>query len=166
MSNRLRRLAAKSLAVALLAATLFVADSLTSPSPAEARCVGVNHPAKSDLRWGPTYIRVTETPAAGTCNGNQTYTTTLRKESIDDYCAELWIKDGNEPWTNYLEVCLYHEEIRNWSYRDVNGNSRFYQQFCLRGRSPGVFPQLVCGWGTEIGYSVGAGSPYGTNYGF
>jgi len=63
MTHRLRRLAARFLAISLLAATLYAVDSLASPRPAEARCNGVNNPVWSNFVWG--YLRASETPSAG-----------------------------------------------------------------------------------------------------
>jgi hypothetical protein len=69
MLHRRHRLAARFFAIGLLAATLFTVDSLASPSPAEARCTGVNNPVKSTFRYDRVAVQVSETPAAGTCTG-------------------------------------------------------------------------------------------------
>ena len=163
MINRLRRLAARFLAIGLVAATLFTVDSLASPSPAEARCGGVNNPLWSYIAWDG--YAASDSPGAGTCNGNQIYTGVLKDVQIDGYCVQVWIRDGNEPWTNYFDrVCGYGNEV-TFQYHDINGNSRFYEKFCLVAQTPGVFPERVCGWGTAVGYSI-VDSPYGINYGF
>jgi hypothetical protein len=57
MIHRRRRLAARFLAVGLLAAPLFTVDSVTSPRPAEARCNGVNNPVQ--VQRGRSGIRDT-----------------------------------------------------------------------------------------------------------
>jgi hypothetical protein len=73
MLHRGRRLAASLLGVGLLAATLFAVDSLTLPSPAEARCMGEGNPVYSWFSHAGA-VRASETPGAGTCNGNNVYT--------------------------------------------------------------------------------------------
>ena len=60
MTHR-RRLAARFLTISLLATTLFAVDSLASPSPAEARCMGVKNPVTSWFAYGGIQ-RVSETP--------------------------------------------------------------------------------------------------------
>ena len=72
MLHRRRRLAAGFLALSLLAATLYTVDSLASPSPAEARCTGEGSPVYSWYRYAGDLV-ASETPGAGTCNGNNIY---------------------------------------------------------------------------------------------
>jgi hypothetical protein len=86
MLDRRRRLAARFLAIGLLAAMLFTADSLSLPSPAEARCTGVGNPVRSTFSYGGG-VAVSETPVSGTCNGNQLYTEVIKDERADGYCV-------------------------------------------------------------------------------
>lgn len=164
MLHRLRRLTARFLAIGLLAATLFTVDSLASPSPAEARCNGEGNPVWSNFVWG--YLRASETPTAGTCNGNNTYTGVLKDERADGYCVSVWFQEtGTGGWVTPSggTVCgNNHESTFSWT--DRNGNSYVYEQFCVERESTG---ELVrCGWGTQSAPPSQYGGPYGVNHGF
>jgi hypothetical protein len=159
MLHRLRRLAARLLAVGLLAATLFVADSLALPSPAEARCAGVNRPVRSTFTVD--VLRAYDSPLSGTCNGNQVYGAILYDARGDGFCVEVQFKETGIAWTRpaYGLACggsSYFE------WRDRNGNSYSYQRFCIWSRVTG---SVYCGWGDR--FSAGYGpSPYGVNSGY
>jgi hypothetical protein len=85
------------LAVSLLAATLFTVDSLASPNPAEARCQGVNNPVTSWMNYNG-YKRVSETPAAGTCNKNDLYAGVLKDERADGLCVVVEFEIPGQAW--------------------------------------------------------------------
>ena len=154
MSHRLRRLAARFLALSLLAATLFAVDSLASPSPAEARCTGVSHPVTSLFAWNGGSERVSETPTAGTCNRNNIYTGVLKDTRADGYCVSVWFKETGIEWTQAPGgyVCG-SGSTSTFQWEDLNGNSTVYQQFCIE--SPSV---AICGWGNNTGgYATNSG---------
>ena len=157
MPHRRHRLAARLLAIGLLAATLYTADSLALPSPAEARCTGVNNPVYSWFAQVPGSVSASETPAAGTCNGNNIYTGVLKDEKTDGWCARVRFRETGLPWITYGEVCGNGNTDR-FEYHDQHlNNSRAYQQFCLyRETNP---DQFFCGWGNEP-------DGFATNWGF
>lgn len=155
---RRRRLAARLLAISLLAATLFTVDSLASPSPAEARCNGVNNPVKSTFSYGG-YVVASETPRAGTCNGNNTYTGVLKDERADGYCVHVQFMEAGNPWlppNPYGNVCGAGKTT-TFDWDDVNGNSYVYQHFCIVRSSNNDL--VACGWGSTI-------NGYGVNHGY
>jgi len=162
MSHRHRRLAARFLTISLLAATLFTADSLASPSPAEARCDGVNNPIWSNFVWG--YLRASETPSAGTCNGNNVYTGVLKDERADGYCVSVWFKGEGYPWVSPSggRVCGAGN-TSTFQWIDRNENSYVYERFCVEESSTGNIP--ICGWGNQPPGNLND-SPYGVNHGF
>jgi hypothetical protein len=148
MLHRRRRIAARVLAVGLLAATLSAVDSLTFPDTAEARCAGNGNPVNSTFSYNGT-VRVSDDPVTGTCNGNQLYTADLRDRSADGNCVSVQFMETGIGWTTAASTCGGTERFE---WRDRNDNSRVYQRFCLVQAG-------VCGWGTVIG-------GYGTNYGY
>ena len=148
MLDRRRRLAASLLAVGLLAATLFAVDSLVLPSPAEARCMGEGNPVYSWFSYGGGVV-ASETPVAGTCNGNNVYTGVLKDTRADGYCVSVWFNDAGQGWYQAPggQVCGYgNTSTFQWS--DRNGNSTVYEQFCIEP----VTAQgdlVACGWGSN-----------------
>ena len=162
MAHRRHRLAARFLAISLLAATLYAVDSLASPSPAEARCTGINQPVKSTFVVGGRTV-ASETPLSGTCNGNQLYSGVLRDESADGYCVAVQFKETGIGWTPpspATQVCGDGDAL-TFEWRDRNSNSYVYQRFCIQPLSGGSY---ICGWGTGVG--TYQSSPYGVNQGF
>jgi hypothetical protein len=160
MLHRRHRLAARFLAISLLAATLYAVDSLASPSPAEARCTGVNQPVQSTfIVSGRT--RVSETPVSDTCNGNQLYQGVLRDEAADGYCVAVQFKETGIDWTYPVGYVCGSDNTRSFEWRDRNSNSYVYQRFCILPQSGGGY---TCGWGTGVGNYEN--SPYGVNQGF
>jgi hypothetical protein len=161
MINRLRGLAARFLAVGLLAATLFTVDSLASPSPAEARCKGVNTPVYSWFSPGEG-VAASETPGTGTCNNNNIYSGTLKDEKSDGYCVYVLFMEAGHPWvTGRTRVCG-NGNTGTFQWEDVNGNSRVYQKFCLQTLNPPY--ESICGWGNDVefpGHDV-----YALNWGY
>jgi hypothetical protein len=154
MLHWLRRLAARFLAIGLLAATLFAVDSLTSPSPAEARCNGVNNPVTSNFYYGS--LRASETPGAGTCNGNNVYSGVVKDESQDGYCVSVWFKETGINWTRAGKVCTAGN-TSEFHWTDRNGNSYVYERFCMEPASDPSLP-MICGWGSDKdGYGVNHG---------
>jgi hypothetical protein len=148
MSHWLRTLAVRFLAISLLAATLYAVDSLASPSPAQARCMGVNNPVYSWFAYSGA-VRVSETPAAGTCNGNNTYTGVLKDERQDGYCVSVKFRETGTTWIRVGYVCgAGSTDTFEWNdlYLD---NSRAYQQLCVHRASDGV--EVACGWGNDNG---------------
>jgi hypothetical protein len=144
MLDWLRRLAARFLAIGLLAATLFAVDSLASPSPAEARCIGVNNPVTSWFAWDGAK-RVSETPGAGTCNENNIYSGVLKDESADGYCVSVEFQETGISWTRAPGgyTC---GATSTFQWNDSNNNSYVYQRFVLlRGR-----PRSVTSQATEL----------------
>ena len=82
MLHRRRSLAARFLVISLLAVTLFAVDSLASPSPAEARCIGVGNPVSSWFApFGDGVTRVSETAGFDTCNNCLLYTSPSPRDS-------------------------------------------------------------------------------------
>jgi hypothetical protein len=155
MIHRRRRLAARFLAVGLLAAALFTVDSVTSHRPAEARCNGVNNPVKSTFSYGG-YVRVSETPGAGTCNGNNIYTGTIKDERADGYCVTVKFKEAGFDWMipDDGTAC---GGTSTFQWHDINGNRQAYQQLCI---SNGATGEAYCGWGDKQGnqyYALNSG---------
>ena len=148
MSHRGRRLAARFLAIGLLAATLFAVDSLASPSPAEARCKGINTPVYSWYGFAET-VRASETPGAGTCNSNNIYTGVLKDEAADGLCAQVLFMEAGIGWTPAVPggVCGYGN-TKSFQWRDRNDNSFAYQKFCLQKVNP-PYTVVGCGWGWD-----------------
>jgi hypothetical protein len=134
MMHRRHRLAARFLAIVLLAATLYAVDSLASPSPAEARCTGVNQPVKSTFIVGGRTV-ASETPLTGTCNGNQLYQGVLRDESADGYCVYVQFKETGIDWTPAVPPGALCGGSASFEWRDRNDNSRVYEWFCIQPRS-------------------------------
>lgn len=159
MLDRGRRLAARLLAVGLLAATLCTVDSLALPSPAEARCAGNGNPVVSSMSYGGV-VRVSEDPVTGTCNENQTYTAVLEDRSADGNCVHIFFRETGDTWRPVASSCG-GPGVR-FTYVDNNGNSRAYEMFCLVRDAP-PYPIVACGWGTSAG---AFGQYFGTNYGY
>jgi hypothetical protein len=158
MINRRRRLAARFLAIGLLAATLFAVDSLASPSPAEARCTGVGNEVRSTFSYGGG-VAVSETPVTGTCNGNSLYTAVVKDTRADGYCVRVeFFETGYPFWFSPAGsyVCGYGN-TSSFEFRETNDNSRAYERLCLSPQDD--FDNKICGWGTVRG-------DYGTNWGF
>jgi len=159
VTHRRRRVAARFLVIGLLAATLFTVDSLTSTRPAEARCNGVNKPVWSYYDYSG-YLRASETPGAGTCNGNQVYTGVLKDERADGYCVSVWFMEAGTAggWIRAPggHVCGAGS-TSTFQWKDGNGNSRVYQRFCIEQLTTGIL--VGCGWDS-------APDGYGTNYGY
>jgi hypothetical protein len=148
MSHRCRRLAARFLAIGLLAATLFTVDSLASPSPAEARCKGEGNPVYSWFNFNQV-VRVSETPAAGTCNGNDIYTGVLKDEAQDGYCVSVWFEIPGQGWFLPLggNVCGAGN-TSTFQWNDTNDNHQSYERFCIDKASNHEIVQ--CGWGNVV----------------
>jgi hypothetical protein len=149
MSHRLRRLAARFFAISLLAAALFTVDSLTSPSPAEARCIGEGNPVYSWFNPGGG-VAASEIPGAGTCNGNNIYTGVLEDERSDGLCVAVQFKETGIDWTTAPggTVCGTGN-TSTFQWNDRNNNSYVYQRFCVGG---------ICGWGNNVnGYAANSG---------
>jgi hypothetical protein len=158
MTNRRRRLAARLLAVALLAATLTTVGSLTSPTPAEARCDGPGREFRSTFSYGGK-LRASETPLNGTCNENNNYRGILKDESQDGYCVSVWFREGSDPWIQAYNgrVCgVGNTAAFDWVDGYLN-NSRAYERLCIEDPLDGFL--VACGWGSEL-------NAYGTNWGF
>jgi hypothetical protein len=161
MLHRGHRLAARVLAVGLLAATLYAVDSLAFPDTAEARCAGTGNPVRSTFSYAGT-VRVSETPVTGTCNNNQLYQGILKDEYRDGRCVSVLFKEADMVDWEIAETVCGVGETTPFEWRDRNDNSRVYQTFCAV--DPGANPAAVCGWGTQASTIVGR--YYGTNYGF
>jgi hypothetical protein len=157
MRHRRRRLAASFLTIGLLAATLYAIDSLALPSTAEARCMGVNNPVTSWFAWNGSK-RVSETPGAGTCNGNNIYSGVVKDELADGYCVEVQFKETGIDWTipDGGAVCG-SGNTSSFQWNDLNNNSYVYQRFCIWPISnPAV--TTACGWGNDTGgYAANSG---------
>jgi hypothetical protein len=165
MSHRGRRLAARFLVLGLLAATLFAVDSLASPSPAEARCKGVDTPVYSWFSPGEG-VAASETPGTGTCNGNNIYSGTLKDEKSDGYCVYVLFMETGTGWLTPDSdppgrVCG-NGNTKTFQWTDFNGNSRAYEKFCLQTLNPPY--ESICGWGNDVefpGHEV-----YALNWGY
>jgi hypothetical protein len=162
MLHRRGRLAARFLAISLLAATLFTVDSVTSPSPAEARCVGVNNPVRSTYSYSG-YLRASDTPGAGTCNNNDIYTGVLKDERADGYCVIVQFEITGQGW--FLPtppgsgIVCGAGQTKTFQWNDTNNNHQANQRFCIQQASNGTI--VACGWGSDS--SSGAKA---LNYGF
>jgi hypothetical protein len=158
MTHRRHRLVARFLAIGLLAAMLSVADSLTFPDTAEARCLGQGNPVRSTFSYGG-FVQVSESPGAGTCNGNNIYTGVLKDEQPHDpECVRVRFKEAGMPnWVTPSggTTC---GGTSTFQWHDRNGNSRVYQQFCIYSS---VTSFSACGWSTFIGNAF-----YSTNHGY
>jgi hypothetical protein len=162
MSHRgRRRLAARFLAIGLLAATLYAVDSLASPSPAEARCKGVNTPVYSWFSPGEG-VAASETPGTGTCNNNNIYSGTLKDEKADGYCVYVLFMEAGHPWVNAGSRVCGNGNTGTFQWEDVNHNSYVYEKFCLQQLNPPY--NSICGWGNDVefpGHDV-----YAVNWGY
>jgi len=155
MISRSRRFGTSLVALGLLAATLFAVQSLATPGTAEARCNGVTKPVRSNFVWGGVE-RVSETPRTNTCDGNQTYTATLRDEAQDGYCVSVWFEDAG--YISRSSAVCGNGNYLVFASTDINGNSYSYEWFCVHPAShPGDI--AACGWG-------GAVDGYGVNHGY
>ena len=167
MTHQLRRLTARFLAIGLVAATLFTVDSLAAPAPAEARCVGQGNPVYSWFRWNNAAVQASDTPAAGTCDGSNIYTGQLKDEAQDGYCVSVWFREAGLNWTlpdSGPNILCGAGNKATFSWRDRNGNSYVYQQFCLHRASN--LENVRCGWGDADAGPSPTGGPYGVNSGY
>jgi hypothetical protein len=161
MLHRRRRLAARFLAIGLLAATLYAVDSLAFPDSAEARCVGNGNPVTSTFSHGGN-VRVSETPLDGTCNGNNIYRGTLRDKDSDGNCVAVRFKETGTDGKWITPVGGNSCGLPStFEWHDHNGNSRVYQTFCIWNKE--TLKDVACGWGTSSGKE---GEFFGTNYGY
>ncbi len=130
-------------------------DELADDSTAQARCNGNRNPVTSHLVVSGT-VYVTEVPAAGSCNANNTYQGYFRS-SFNGWRASAWIQN-NGSWTGW-----YGGFNTNWyyySYQDNNSNS--YIHLCLDNGS-----YYYCGWGSNwSGNFYPNHTHYGLNHGF
>jgi hypothetical protein len=160
MLHRRRRLAASFLTIGLLAATLFTVDSMTFPGSAEARCTGVNNPVRSNFIYGGVE-RVSETPRAGTCNGNDIYTGVLKDERQDGYCVSVWFHITGQGWflpdPGGAGIVCGAGNTSTFEWDDTNNNHQAYQRFCIQRASN--MEIVACGWGNQI-------NGQGLNHGF
>jgi hypothetical protein len=155
MLHRHRRLAARLLAVSLLAATLYAVDALAAPSPAEARCKGVNTPVYSWFSPGEG-VAASETPGTGTCNNNNIYSAVVKDEKADGYCVWVLFRETGTPWRTVGSRVCGKGNTTTIQYEDFNGNSRADQKFCLQTLNPPY--ESICGWGNSIeGYALNWG---------
>ena len=152
MLHRRRWLAARFLAVGLLAATLYTVDSLASRRPAEARCAGNGNPVRSTFSYGGT-VRVSETPVAGTCDGDNIYRGTLKDERGDGNCVSVWFWEASIGWHRAASTC---GGTATFQWDDRNHDSRAYEELCIYNDNTGF---SACGWGTQE-------DGYGVNYGY
>jgi len=159
MLHRRRRLAARFFAISLLAATLFTVDSLASPSPAEARCIGVGNPVFSWFApFGDGVTRVSETAGFDTCNNNNIYTGILKDQSADGYCVTVSTANGNPPVTWFEEATVCGAgKTTTFSFEDSNNNHQVWEQLCIVTSSlPST--EVACGWGQVVnGYAMNSG---------
>jgi hypothetical protein len=155
MSHRRRRLAARFLAVGLLAATLSAVNSLTFPDTAEARCNGVNNPVTSTYSYGG-YLRASETPLTGTCNANGTYRGTLKDRRADGNCVHVQFREPSEALWRIPDGGTACGGTSTFEWRDLNGDAHAYQRFCIVNANTGF---VACGWGSDQG-------GYGLNHGY
>lgn len=161
MMHRRHRLAARFLAISLLAATLFTVDSVASPSSAEARCGGVNNPMWSYLRFN-TQIRVSENAHAETCNNNDLYTGVLKDEYQDNMCAIVQFEIPGQGWffpQKGSGIVCGKGNTSTFEWNDTNDNHQTYERLCIAYAHN--LEIVACGWGNDI--SPGA---KGLNFGF
>jgi hypothetical protein len=161
MLHRGRRLAARFLAIGLLAATLYAVDSLAAPSPAEARCKGVNTPVYSWFSPGEG-VAASETPGTGTCNNNNIYSGVLKDEKADGYCVWVLFMETGSPWRPAGSRVCGNNNTGTFQYEDFNGNSRVYQKFCLQTLNAPYHE--ICGWGNDV--ETPSNPVYALNWGY
>jgi hypothetical protein len=150
MIRRGHRLAARFLAIGVLAATLFTVDSLASPSPAEARCKGVDTPVYSWFAYGGG-VAASETPGTGTCNNNNIYSGTLKDTRADGLCVYVLFMEAGHPWVTASTRVCGNGNTGTFQWEDVNGNHQAYEKFCLQQlNSP--YDTVACGWGNDVDY--------------
>jgi hypothetical protein len=134
--NRAGRAAA---VVGLLAPLVFLAQAVTLPSAAQARCAGVGVAVTSTLMFGST-LEVSETPASGTCNNNGTYQGSFRSHNPTGARASVWIQNGGV-WTGYLG----NYDLNTYTYSFFDANSHSLMNICLDNGTT-----TWCGWGSNV----------------
>jgi hypothetical protein len=158
MRTRFRRLRAATV-LGLLAPALFMAGSVALPGVAEARCVGSTSVTSTLNVFGSTYV--SETPVAGTCNGNNLYQGTFYSH-YQGWRATVWIQNGGL-WKPYYGG---YNNTTVYSYSFTDDNSHSLMSLCLDNRTVSW-----CGWGNYSVYNPnGTHDPYftysGVDYGF
>ena len=146
-----------------LIATLGLMASLVAvqavlPGTAHARCNGAGNEITSTLIIGGA-TAVSETPFAGTCQGNHYYQSNIRSHYAG-WRASVWL--DNNGWVGH-----FGPYGTAWEYFDFNDGASpvpgsAAMHFCLDNGST-----WYCGWGSN--YNVGTGvnhAIYGTNSGF
>jgi len=123
-------------AAGILAPTLFLLVSVALPGVAEARCVGSTPVTSTLIVSGSTVV--SETPASGTCNGNNEYGATFRSHTAG-WRATVWIQNGGI-WREFPG----HYDTATYSYSYVDDNSHSLMSLCLDHVTV-----YICGWGTN-----------------
>lgn len=133
----LRRRVRRLLPSALALSSLIVTAQLVSAPEASARCVN-GTPVPSTL--GVTRL-VVEQPTNGSCNRDNTYSATVRRNRSDVARVEVWIQN-NGLWSR--PGVAIGSQVAPYSYRDNNSYS--YMTLCWY-YSDGV---AHCGWGSSV----------------
>jgi hypothetical protein len=122
---------------------LFAMTAVVTPFRAEARCANQNDPKTTTLEWGGV-VRVVEVPETSTCNGNNTYSASVRS-TVAGWRASVWIQN-NGNWVRYGDAG-YTTNPSWYSYHDDNSHSYF--MLCAdNGMNVG------CGYGTAVAFGT------------
>jgi hypothetical protein len=116
----LARMRWRALLVGVPLSLASVGTSWVTAEPAAARCEARNVPIVMAVP-NATNPRATETPAAGTCNGNGTYSGALRDAKPGDgFCANLAIYDhrGGEHYVTIENCSDTHTAFIEWPESD------------------------------------------------
>jgi hypothetical protein len=123
---------------------VMTAQAVVGPTPVQARCAGVNRPVTSTL--GVTLAFVTETPATGTCNNNNTYTGSVKRLNRADVgMAGVWIQNGGR-WS----LVQYTNSTTGATYSFSDNNSNSFMTLCWYEAAAGA-GTAHCGWGATYG---------------
>ena len=131
--RRLRRISASAISLSALVVT---AQLINAPEAA-ARCVS-GTPVPSTL--GVARL-VVEQPTNGSCNRDNTYSATVRRNRSDVARVEAWIQNGGI-WSR--PGVATGSQVAPYAYRDNNSNS--FMTLCWY-YSDGV---AHCGWGSHV----------------
>lgn len=141
-SLRIRRMIVSGLALL----SLLITAQVIAPKEAQARCVGVNQPVTSTL--GASAAFVTERPAAGTCNNNNTYAGTIQALNRPDVIFISVYIQNNGVWRQVQYTNIKTRPVE-FAFSDTNSNS--WMTLCWYEESSNPRGIAHCGWGSEQG---------------
>ena len=138
---RKRRIGAGLAIVALTAATQIALGA----GVAEARCVS-GRPTTSTLGSIAANPVVQETPATGTCNGNNNYTGSIRRAAASMQPVgklQVYVQNGGQ-WRIVQDTNV----LTGISFSFGDNNSNAWMVLCWIDPEPRGTPH--CGWGTNV----------------